>query len=569
MKSISEYFRFWRFSFVSIGLIALPIILIWHLSRLQVLPDQKRGFEFLQNEGEARTLRSETLSAYRGVITDRNGELLAVSTPVKAIYANPKLIDVKQIPILAKNLMLDKKKLLTKIEHYKNKQFMYLVRHMEPNAADKVLALGLSGVFSETEYRRFYPAGEFAAHVVGFTNIDDKGQEGVELSLNNWLAGVEGKKKVVKDLKGNIVKDLGLLQAAKAGGDLQLTIDLRLQYLAYRELKKSILSQGAKSGSVVLLDSANGEILAMANHPSYNPNNRAKVKADQLRNRVVTDLFEPGSTVKPFTVAAALESGRYTPELTIDTTPGHIRVSGKTFSDPVNYGVMNVAKIIQKSSQVGIIKMALDMEAETVREVFNRVGFGRPSGIAFPGESSGLLPVRSRWSSIERATFAFGYGLNVNILQLAQAYSVLANKGIYSPMSLIKNTESGPSSRVISTKVATQITSMLKKVTQPGGTASHANINAFPVAGKTGTAHKVGESGYIDDKYVALFAGFAPADNPKIVAVVMVNEPPSDGGYGGGQAAAPIFAAIVEQALKTLNVAPVNTDHYLAQSGGH
>ena len=565
--SIKQWLKTWRFSLVSAGLMVLPALLIWHLSYLQVMPNQQRGFEFLQEEGAARTLRSETLSAYRGVITDRNGELLAVSTPVKAIYANPQLISNHQIPALAKSLDVTEASLNKKLNLYKNKQFVYLARHIKPSKADSILSNKFSGVFAETEYRRFYPAGEFAAHVVGFTDIDDRGQEGVELALDHWLAGSEGKKKVIKDLKGNIVKDLGLLEAPKAGGDVQLTLDLKLQYLAYRELKKSIAELGAKSGSIVLLDVKTSEILAMVNQPSYNPNDRSGVSPDQLRNRVVTDLFEPGSTVKPFTIIAALESGRYSPEREIDTSPGHVRVTGKTFLDPVNYGVMDLTKILQKSSQVGITKIALDLEPQNILDTFSRVGFGESSGIAFPGESSGLLPARTRWSDIERATFAFGYGLNVNVLQLAQAYSVIANKGLYTPLTLIRNTESPEPTRVVSKKIASQVTEMLKTVTQRGGTATHANISDFPVAGKTGTAHKVGAGGYIDDKYVALFAGFAPADDPKVVAVVIVNEPPASGGYHGGTAAAPIFSRVVGQALKKLNVSPVNTEHYLVRAG--
>ena len=567
--SIRGWLKTWRFSLVSAGLIGFPLLLIWHLSHLQVMPNQQRGFEFLQGEGEARTLRSEVLSAYRGVITDRNGELLAVSTPVKAIYANPQLINTKQIPALAKSLGQTESALTNKLNLYKNKQFVYLARHLKPADADAILANKYSGVSSEIEYRRFYPAGEFAAHVVGFTDIDDRGQEGVELALDSWLAGAEGKKKVVKDLKGNIVRDLGMLQAPKAGGDVQLTIDLKLQYLAYRELKKSIADIGAKSGSVVLLDTKTGEILAMVNQPSYNPNDRSDVHPEQLRNRVMTDLFEPGSTVKPFTILAALESGRYLPTSQIDTSPGSIRVSGKTFLDPVNYGVMDLTKILKKSSQVGITKIALDLEPQNILDVFARVGFGQSSGIAFPGESSGILPVRTRWSDVERATFAFGYGLNVNVLQLAQAYSVIANKGMYVPLTLIRNGESPEPVRVVSKKNVGEVAKMMKTVTQTGGTAVNANIIDYPVAGKTGTAHKVGTTGYIEDKYVALFAGFAPADDPKIVAVVIVNEPPAANGYHGGTVAAPIFSRVVGPALKKLNVPPVNTKHYLVRVAEH
>ena len=549
---------------VSVLIVIFPALLLWQLSHLQVMPGEEKGFKFLQSQGAARTLRSETLSAYRGVITDRNGELLAVSTPVTSIYANPGKIKNEDIPAIAKALGQSNSWLLEKLARYQGKQFLYLARHLTPHDAKDILNKKYSGIYSETEYRRYYPAGEVAAHVVGFTNIDDRGQEGVELSFNDWLAGAQGSKRVVKDLKGNVVKDLGLLKAPKSGSDVQLTIDMKLQYIAYRELKKSIAAQGAKSGSVVLLDVESGEILAMVNQPSYNPNDRESVKAYQLRNRALTDIFEPGSTMKPFTIMSALESGKFTVNHQVDTTPGHVRVKGKTFLDPVNYGVMDLTKILKKSSQVGITKIALELEPESVVDVFSRVGLGQDSGIGFPGESVGGLPQRARWSEVERATFAFGYGLNVNALQLAQAYSVIANDGLLTPVSLIRNVKKASTSRVIDEAINNSVREMLKTTAEKGGTAVGAQIDAYPVAGKTGTAHKVGRSGYVEDKYVALFAGFAPAENPKIVGVVIVNEPPSENNYSGGKAAAPIFSSVVEQALKSMNVAPIKTGSYLA-----
>ncbi|MFL0810581.1 MAG: penicillin-binding protein 2 [Agarilytica sp.] len=546
----------WRFYLVLTFLSVLPLALAWHLANLQVIPREDKDFRFLQNAGEARTLRNEKLSAYRGVITDRNGELLAVSTPVKSVFINPQKVRQDQVPAIANAVGMKAKRLSSKLERYENKQFMYLVRHLPPQEANKILAKKFQGVYAQEEFRRYYPAGEVAAHVVGFTDTDDRGREGVELGFNQYLAGEAGSKRVIKDLKGNVVKDLGLVKSPKSGSDLQLTIDLRLQYLAYKELKHAIANQNAKSGSLVMMDANSGEILAMVNQPSYNPNNRNTVKADQLRNRAFTDVFEPGSTMKPFAMMAALESGRYSPHSKIDTSPGHMFVGGKMIPDPVNYGVLDLGKIISKSSQVGISKIALDMDPNDIRDVYFRAGIGQSSGAGFPGESVGELPSRAKWHPVEQATFAYGYGLSVNAVQLAQAYTVIASGGKLLPASLIKQDAENLSTQVIDKKIAKQVTKMLKGVLESGGTAASSQIDAYPVAGKTGTAHKVRAQGYADDRYIALFAGFAPADNPEVVAVVIVNEPPSEGAYSGGKVAAPLFSSVVEKALRVLNVAP-------------
>jgi len=546
----------WRFILAGVVLAALPLLLAWHLAHLQVVPGEEKGFQFLQSEGAARTLRQEKIRAYRGVITDRNGELLAVSTPVTSIFINPKQFDASNTARLAKLLDIDKSALSERLKKYKNKQFMYVARQLPPHDAEAVIAAKIGGVYADEEYQRFYPAGEVAAHLVGFTDVDDKGQEGVELAYDSWLAGEQGVKRVVKDLRGNVVKEMDLLRAPKSGNDLQLTIDLRLQYLAYRELKAAIANQGAKSGSLVMMDASNGDVLAMVNQPAYNPNDRAQVKAFQLRNRAYTDVFEPGSTMKPFTVMAALETGDYSPAYTIDTSPGYFFVGGKVIPDPVNYGVMSLQKIIVKSSQVGISKLALGMEPSLIREMYFRVGLGQSTGAGFPGESVGSLPNRTKWHPIEQATFAYGYGLSVNAVQLAQAYTVIASGGYFNPASIVKSDERAEPSQILDPKIVSQMTSMLKKVVEPGGTATGARIDSFPVAGKTGTAHQVRGSGYADDKYTALFAGFAPADKPEIVAVVIVNEPPSDGDYSGGRAAAPVFASAMEEALRILRVPP-------------
>lgn len=558
----------WRFVAVAIGLSALPCLLVWHLANLQVIPGQDKDFRFLQNAGEARTLRRENINAYRGIVTDRHGELLAVSTPVKSLFVNPQKIDSVEVAALASALSISKKELTQRLERYRLKQFMYLARHLPPHEAERVLQHKFKGVYVEEEFQRFYPAGEVAAHLVGFTDINDRGQEGMELGFDKWLAGEQGSKYLIKDLKGNVVRDLGLEKSPRSGSDLRLTIDLRLQYIAHKELKAHVARFGAKSGSVVIMDAQGGDILAVANHPSYNPNNRNRVDPSRLRNRAFTDVFEPGSTMKPFTVMAALETGRYSPTHTIDTSPGHIFVGGKMIPDPVNYGVLDLTTIIAKSSQVGISKLALDMQPEDVRDMYFRVGLGQSSGVGFPGESIGSLPNRARWRPIEQATFAYGYGLSVNAVQLAQAYTVISSGGKFVPARLVLSDAAQHSAQVVDTGITKKMTAMLKKVVSAKGTGSQAQLASYTLAGKTGTAHKVGGQGYSDDKYIALFAGFAPADNPKIAVVVIVNEPPSEGVYSGGKVAAPLFASVADKVLKVLRVPPEkNSEHIYVAMG--
>ncbi len=548
----------WRFYALCLLMVLLPAALIVHLSRIQVLPGQERGYDFLQAAGQARTLREEKINAYRGVITDRNGELLAISTPVVTIAVNPQVISPDGIALLAKALNIPHKTLTGKLQNYANKQFMYVARQIPPYEAAPVEKLKIHGVIIQREYQRYYPAGEVTAHIVGFTNIDDHGQEGMELALDDHLVGELGVQRVIKDLKGNVVKDLGIIKPATPGGNVALSIDLRLQYLAYRELKAAMVKQKAASGSIVMLDVHTGEILAMANQPSYNPNERSHVHPSETRNRAMTDVIEPGSTVKPFTVMAALETGRYSPETVINTNPGSVRVGSKTFVDYRNYGFIDLTTVIQKSSQVGISKLALDLPPNLVRNMFERLGFGQSTGTGFPGESIGLLPNRRRWSSVETATLAFGYGLTVTPLQLAQSYSIIANEGESRPVSLLKLESAPPATRIVDAQIARQIAAMLKRVTEQGGTATRAQTSAYLTAGKTGTAHKVGKYGYADDKYVATFAGIAPANDPRVVTVVVVNEP-SGGHYFGGEAAAPVFASVTDSALRLLNIPPNNS----------
>jgi len=547
----------WRFALVAVMLCALLCLLVFHLASLQVLPNKDEGFEFLQRQGNARTLRVESLSASRGVITDRHGEPLAVSTPVVSLWANPIELTADSVDVvpLSKALGISEAGLRAKLAKAKDKEFIYLKRHQSPQLAEQVLAQNWAGVYGRAEYKRFYPAGEVAAHVVGFTDIDDLGQEGLELAFDDWLSGLPGERQVLKDLKGRVVKDLGLLQAPEAGKDLRLSIDLRMQYLAYRELKQAVSQHGAKGGSIVLLDARTGEVLAMANQPAYNPNDRRHLNVASLRNRAIIDQFEPGSTMKPLTVMAAMETGRYQPRTLINTSPGHIRVGKKMLMDPVNYGLIDLTKVITKSSQVGVTKIALDMEPNQIRDMYERVGLGQSTGIGFPGESVGLLPSKARWTDIERANFAFGHGVSTTALQLAQAYSVIANHGEKRDVSLLYRDTPPPAERVIDRKIAQQMVAMLKTVAGPQGTAKRAQIEAYPVAGKTGTIHKVGRQGYVSDRYQAIFAGLAPADDPRIVSVIVVDEP-STGKYFGGLVAAPIFASVAEAALRLMHVPP-------------
>lgn len=547
----------WRLYSVLALLMLFAAVLVWRVASLQVVGGVDRGFEFLQQQGQVRTMRMESIPAHRGMITDRRGEPLAVSTPVVTIWGNPQQLagQSAQWAKLAKALGLPYGELKRKLDHYRNKEFVYLRRHMSPQEAEKILDLEILGVYEKREYRRFYPAGEVAAHLVGFTNIDDEGQEGMELAYEKWLQGSAGEKKVLKDLKGRVIKDIKSISTAQAGKNLALSIDLRLQYQAYRELKAAIKKHRASSGSVVVLDVKTGEVLAIANLPSFNPNNRRGLKTGAIRNRAITDVFEPGSTMKPLTVVAALESGKYKPNTKVDTNPGTFRIGRKTLLDPVNYGVIDVTKVITKSSQVGMSKIALTLDEQAVRGVFHRLGLGQDTGSGFPGESPGVLPNYDRWKPIERATFAYGYGLSVTTMQLAQAYSVFANDGKKSPISLLKTEESVQSDQVLDPQVADDIMRMLQTVTQKGGTGTRAQISAYTVAGKSGTAHKAGRGGYEDSHYTAIFAGVAPVGEPRVVTVVMVDDPKGNE-YYGGEVAAPVFSKVTEGVLRLLNVPP-------------
>jgi cell division protein FtsI (penicillin-binding protein 3) len=548
----------WRFSLLVAVLAAMALVLVWRLVSLQLL-DTERGYRFLQDQGNARALRDEAIPVHRGIIRDRNGEPLAVSTPVQVLWANPQelVADDDDWAHLAQALNQRPDDLRQRMATVASRKFTYLRRQMNPADAQRVMDLKIPGINSRREYQRFYPAGNVAAHVVGFTDVDERGQEGIELAYDNWLTGVPGSKRVVKDRNGDLIRDVQELAPARPGRALDLSLDLRIQYLAHRELKKTVEATGAESGSIILLDVRTSEVLAMANFPSYNPNNRASAGSSALRNRAVTDLTEPGSTVKPFTIMTALESGKYKPETLIDTSPGYIRVGRKTFRDHHNLGVIPLTTVITKSSQVGTTKVALSLDPATIRTVFHRAGFGELVGTHFPGESVGKFPNPRRWDDVGRANFAFGYGLSVTPLQLSRAYLMLASGGRSRPVTLLKAGEPQEAEQVFPPEHVRELVAMMETVTQVGGTAKLAAIQGYRVAGKTGTVHRTGANGYEADHYQSLFAGFAPVSDPRIVCVVVVTDP-RGGVYYGGAIAAPVFSAVVRGALRLLNVAPDN-----------
>ena len=548
----------WRFTLLVVLLAAMALLLVWRLVSLQLL-DTERGYRFLQDQGDARALRDEAIPVHRGIIRDRNGEPLAVSTPVQVLWANPQelVADGDDWASLAQALGQQPDDLRQRMATVASRKFTYLRRQMNPADAQRVMDLKIPGIHSRREYQRFYPSGSVAAHVVGATDVDERGQEGVELAYDNWLTGVPGSKRVVKDRNGDLIRDVEELAPARPGQALDLSLDLRIQYLAHRELKKAVEAAGAESGSIILLDVRTSEVLAMANYPSYNPNNRASAGSSARRNRAVTDLTEPGSTVKPFTVLTALESGKYNPDTLIDTAPGYIRVGRKTFRDHHNLGVIPLTTVITKSSQVGTTKVALSLDPTTIRTAFQRAGFGELAGTHFPGESVGKFPNPHRWDDVRRANFAFGYGLSVTPLQLSRAYLMLANGGRSRPVTLLKAGELPEPTQVFPPEHVRELVAMMETVTQAGGTAKLAGIQGYRVAGKTGTVHRTGANGYEADHYQSLFAGFAPASDPRIVCVVVVTDP-RGGVYYGGAIAAPVFSAVVRGALRLLNVAPDN-----------
>jgi cell division protein FtsI (penicillin-binding protein 3) len=540
----------WRSKFIVAGLALAFFGLAGRAAWVQVF-----GNQFYLHQGEVRFARTLELPANRGRIFDRNGLLLATSVPVPSIWAIPEDVerDKRKLAQLAKLLQLPLADVMAKLEE--DKSFVWLKRQVDEATARQITALDIKGIYQRKEYRRQYPEGEAAAHVVGFTNVEDHGQEGVELAFNKDLAGRPGSRRVIKDRLGRIVEDVGEQVPPVAGRDLQLSIDSKVQFFAYQRLKEAVLENKAKAGSVVVLDVQTGEVLALANYPSYAPGNRQNLTGAQLRNRALTDSFEPGSTMKPFVVSVALEKGLVKPSTPIQTSPGRITISGSTISDAHPHGVLTVNEVIQKSSNVGTVKMAMQLQPREMWDMFSAVGLGQRPQVPFPGAVSGKLRAYKTWRPIEQATMSYGYGLSVSLFQLARAYTVFARDGELAPPTLLKAQGPAAGVRVLQPETAQAVRHMLHLVTQNGGTAPKAQTMGYSVGGKTGTAHKQEGKGYADRKYRGFFVGVAPVETPRIVVAVMIDEP-SGGRYFGGDVAAPVFSATVQQTLRMLGVQP-------------
>ena len=512
--------------------------------------------DFLQQKGQSRYSRVIEVGAHRGKITDRNGEILASSTPVKSIWAIPD--DVKATPAHLRDLARALEMPLADLERKlagTDREFVYLKRQLSPDQAERVTQLGLAGIFQQREYRRYYPAGEVAAHVLGFTGMDQTGQEGIELAFQSDLAGNAGSRRVIKDRRGNVIEDVDAVRPPRDGRDLALSIDSKIQYLAFRELKAAVEANRAKAGAIVVLDIHTGEVLALANLPVYNPNNRANLTGAQLRNRVLTDTFEPGSTMKPFTIALALELGMVKPATVVQTAPGKLSIGRSTISDAHPHGALTVAEVLQKSSNVGTVKLALAIDRQVMGEMLNRAGFGVVPRVQFPGAVAGKVRPAATWRPIEQATMSYGYGLSASLLQLARAYTIFARDGDIVETTFLKTSGAAFGTPVVHPEVAQAVRKMLEAAAGPGGTAPRAQTMGYRVAGKTGTAHKQEGDGYAEKKYRASFVGFAPVSSPRLVVAVMIDEPAA-GRYFGGDVAAPVFSAVVGGALRILGVAP-------------
>ncbi len=513
--------------------------------------------DYLKTQGQARHSRIVKDNSHRGMVLDRNGVALAVSTPVDSVWAHPEaaLEDRNGLIPLARLLDTTPRELAALLMRNREREFVYLKRHVTPDVATRVTALKIPGISLLREYRRYYPTGAVTGHVLGFTNIDDQGLEGLELAYDTWLRAVPGTKRLLRDLHGNAVEVVESLRLPVAGKDLITSLDRRIQYLAYRELKAAVTASRARGGSAAVIDASTGEVLALVNEPDFNPNNRTNLKSESFRNRAVTDLYEPGSTLKAFTVAAALESGKFVPETLIDTTPGSFQLGGKTIRDIHNYGVISVARVIEKSSNVGASKIALSLGREPLWDMLRRVGFAAPTGSQLPGEIAGLLHPYTRWVPIEQATISYGYGISITLLQLARAYAVLANGGELVPLTLLRQDTEPTRMRVMSERVARQTGRMLELAVGADGTGGAARVPNYRVAGKTGTVHKLTAGGYAADDYVAWFAGFAPAERPRLVMVIVIDGPRGDR-YFGGDVAAPVFGQVMSGALRLLDVPP-------------
>lgn len=553
--------------FVLTGLFTLALLGL--VGRSSYLAVTER--EFLQNQGEARATRVAEIRAHRGVISDRNGDPMAVSTPVVSVWTDPSVdrLDARELVLVAELLDRPVDGLMKRLERSKHTQFVYLARRVSPAIARSLRSLEIPGIRFKREYRRFYPSGEISAHVVGRTDIDDVGQEGIELSMDHVLRGVPGSKRVLTDRRGQRVRDLDFYDAPDFGDDVELSIDLRLQFLAYRELKSAVEHSGARSGSVVTLDVTTGDVLALVNQPSYNPNRVGARDFDGMRNRAITDLYEPGSTAKPFAILAALETGRYWPDTVIDTAPGYLMVGRKLIEDPLNRGQLTLAEVLARSSQVGVAKIALGLEGSHLYDVFHRSGLGSIPATGLPGEVSGLLTDRDIDNPIVRASLAYGYGVTASAMQLAQSYLTIASGGVRRQVNLIRGLPRASEERVFEESDVASLLRMMEGVASSKGTAPKAQVPGFAVAGKTGTSRKVTSGTYDDTRHVALFAGIAPSRDPQVVVVVIINEPLGEH-VGGGEVAAPVFSRILARSLRILGVAPENlvvTDRENAREG--
>ena len=548
----------WRFRLV-LGLLGVMVVAIaWRIIDLQVVDRA-----FLKGQGDARSVRHIPIPAHRGLITDRNGEPLAVSTPVTTLWANAKEMQTakEKWPALAAALGQDPKALAERLEAQANKEFIYLVRGLTPEQGQSVLDLKVPGVYGIEEFRRFYPAGEVTAHMVGFTDIDDHGREGVELAYDEWLAGVPGKRQVIKDRRGRLIKDVQVTKNAKAGKPLALSIDLRLQYLANRELRNAIIENGAKAGSLVIMDVKSGEILAMVNQPTYNPNNRRNLQPAMMRNRAMIDVFEPGSTMKAISMSAAIETGRWKPTDTVEVYPGTLQIGKYTIKDVSKSEgpVLDLTGILINSSNVGMSKVAFDIGGETIFRLAQKVGLGQDTGLGFPGERVGNLPNYREWRKAETATLSYGYGISVTAIQLVHAFSALANNGRLAPLTLIKSDKPAQTTQVLPEAVAKTMQTMLQQVIEAPRGVFRAQVPAYHVGGKSGTARKtsVGTKGYAENSYRSLFAGFGPMNDPRYAIVVVIDEP-TKAGYFGGLVSAPVFSKVMSGTLRLMNITPDN-----------
>ncbi len=548
----------WRFRLV-LGLLGVMVAAIsWRIIDLQVVDR-----DFLKGQGDARSVRHIPIPAHRGLITDRNGEPLAVSTPVTTLWANAKEMQLakEKWPALAAALGQDPKALAERLEAQANKEFIYLVRGLTPEQGQAVLDLKVPGVYGIEEFRRFYPAGEVTAHMVGFTDIDDHGREGVELAYDEWLAGVPGKRQVIKDRRGRLIKDVQVTKNAKAGKPLALSIDLRLQYLANRELRNAIIENGAKAGSLVIMDVKTGEILAMVNQPTYNPNNRRNLQPAMMRNRAMIDVFEPGSTMKAISMSAAIETGRWKPSDSVEVYPGTLQIGKYTIKDvsKTEGPVLDMTGILINSSNVGMSKVAFDIGGETIFRLAQKLGLGQDTGLGFPGERVGNLPNYREWRKAETATLSYGYGISVTAIQLVHAFSALANDGRLAPLTLIKTDKAPQTTQVLPETVAKTMQGMLQQVIEAPRGVFRAQVPAYHVGGKSGTARKtsVGTKGYAENSYRSLFAGFGPMNDPRYAIVVVIDEP-TKAGYFGGLVSAPVFSRVMSGTLRLMNVTPDN-----------